>query len=86
MFSTNLYRAEAMAAQTGRLEGDILLARSWSSWLVFGIVFTRIAITVLFISFASYIKRTNANGMLVPNGGAIIIATPALWLISAVHD
>ncbi len=85
MFSTNLYRAEAMAAQTGRLEGDILLARSWSSWLVFGIVLTLIAITVLFISFASYTKRTNATGMLVPNGGAIIIATPAPGLISAVH-
>jgi hypothetical protein len=37
MFSTTLYRAEAMAAQTGRLEGDVLLARSWSSWLVFGL-------------------------------------------------
>lgn len=76
MFSTNLYCAEAMAARIGRLDVGTLLAKSWPSWLVFGIVLTLVAITVLFISFASYTKRTKVTGILVPKAARSLSPLP----------
>ncbi len=81
----SLYRKEALQARSDRLEGDILLSQSWSSWIIFWIVVSTIVVTITYLLFASYTKRTTATGQLVPSGGAIFINAPSTGTISRIH-
>lgn len=85
MESSNLFRSEAMSAQVDLLEGDILLTRSWPSWIVFGLALFIIAVVFVFLCFTHYTKRTDTTGMLVPHGGAIMIVPPSPGIISIIH-
>lgn len=85
MESSNLFRSEALSAQVDLLEGDILLTRSWSSWIVFGLALFIIAVVFVFLCFTRYTKRTDTTGMLVPHGGAIMIVPPSPGIVSIIH-
>lgn len=73
----DLFRPEAVAAQTDRMHGDIVLARSLRSWvLVVGAAM--IAIMLLaYLFFGTYTKRTVASGVLMPTAGAVKIVPAA---------
>lgn len=81
----SLYRIESMEAQADRFEGEILLARSWSSWVIFWLVSALVLATITYLFFASYTKRANALGALVPGSGAIPITAPAPGIISEIR-
>lgn len=81
----SLYREEAVQAKSDRLDGDILLAQSWSSWIIFWIVVATIIVTITYLLLVSYTKRATAMGQLVPNGGAIFINAPGNGTVSRIH-
>jgi len=80
-----LYRKEAVEGQSNRIDGEILLVQSWSSWMIFWIVALLIVITVTYLFLSTYTKRTTATGYLVPNGGAISIGAPISGTVASVH-
>lgn len=80
-----LYRKEAVEGQSNRIDGEILLVQSWSSWMIFWIVALLIVITVTYLFLSTYTKRTTATGQLVPNGGAISIGAPISGTVASVH-
>lgn len=81
----SLFRKEALQAQSNRLEGDILLAQSWSTWVVFWLILALIVVTVSFLFLSSYTKRAPATGQLMPTDGAIFISTPGNGTITNVY-
>lgn len=72
----SLFRAEALNAQTSQLEGQIVLVRSISSWVIVWAVAIFLIIVITFLCAASFTKRTTAVGILVPGEGAIPIMSP----------
>jgi len=77
-----LFRAEALAAQTDRLHGDIMLARSLAGWMLGWGAAAVAATLIAFLFLGHYTKRTTAIGVLVPLGGALRIQAPSAGVIT----
>lgn len=69
----DLFRPEAVAAQTDRLHGDIVLARSLHSWVLVTGALIIAAVLLAYLYLGTYTKRTVASGVLLPTAGAVKI-------------
>jgi membrane fusion protein len=80
--TSDLFRSEAVAHATRRLSGDVVLVAPLSlrliGFLLAGVVFA----AILFASLATYARRANVTGWLVPDQGFIRTTSPAAGLIA----
>jgi membrane fusion protein len=77
----SLFRSEAIKSRTVCLDGEIILARPFSSWLlVAGAIGFSVTI-LLYLMFGQYTKRATVSGMLQPAQGAIRILPPSAGTI-----
>lgn len=81
----SLYRPEALASQGDRLQGEILIVRSVSSWLLFWFGILTLAILFIFLCNASYTKRATADGILILGSGAVPLISPSPGRITEVR-
>lgn len=79
-----LYRKEVLTAQGDQLQGRIIIARSFSSWILFAGAVLTVICFVSFLCTASYKKRADAQGILVLGDGAVPIISPTTGRIKAV--
>lgn len=82
---SKLFREKAVAAQSERLDGEVLLTRSRASWVVVWLAAILVALLVGYLFLASYAKSTAAQGVLVPSGGAIFITPPSSGTLTNIH-
>ncbi len=80
-----LFRPESIQAQTDRLHGDILLARSLSAWIFATIAIAIAGTLLLVLFFGHYAKRNTAIGLLVPTTGAMKIVSPTGGMVVERH-
>ena len=79
---SSLFRPEAVAHATRRLSGEVVLVAPLSLRLI-GLFLASVVIAALvFASFASYARRANVTGWLVPDQGFIRATTPTAGLIA----
>jgi membrane fusion protein len=79
---SKLFRQEAVAHATRRLSGDVVLAAPLSLRLI-GLLLTGVVFTALiFAMLATYARRANVTGWLVPDQGFIRATTPAAGVIA----
>jgi membrane fusion protein len=79
---SNLFLPEAVAHATRRLSGDVVLAAPLSLRLI-GLLLTAVVFAALvFAALATYARRANVTGWLVPDQGFIRTTTPAAGLIA----
>lgn len=84
MSSNSLFRPEAVAHSTRRLQGEVLLAAPLPTQLI-GIVLSAIVLAAaLFAAFATYARTASLSGWLIPDQGLIRAAAPATGLIQKV--
>src|SRR6266849_4946919 len=73
---SHLFRSEAVTNAT-RLEGEVVLAAPLSLY-VLGLSLTGVILAaVLFVATATYARKANVTGWLVPDQGFIRAAAPA---------
>jgi membrane fusion protein len=79
---SKLFRPEAVVHATRRLSGDVVLVAPLSLRLI-GLLLTAVVFAaILFASLATYARRANVTGWLVPDQGFIRATTPAAGLIA----
>ncbi|MCK8524435.1 HlyD family efflux transporter periplasmic adaptor subunit, partial [Aquimarina sp. D1M17] len=84
--SSNLFRREAIANNTQRLLGDVLLVRPVSFW-IFTISITVLVIVVgLFLVFGKFARRETVAGYLVPDKGLVRVYAPFTGVIDQKHS
>ena len=64
-----LYRAEAVAYATQRLDGEVLLPGPLVTWGAVAFLVAVLALTVWFAATATYTRTTSGQGWLAPEGG-----------------
>jgi membrane fusion protein len=80
----SLFRPEAIAHNTRRLAGEVLLAAPMSTKLI-GLVLAGLVLTAaLFAGYATYARTASLNGWLIPDRGLIRAAAPSTGLIQKV--
>jgi membrane fusion protein len=80
--TSQLFRSEAVAHATRRLSGDVVLVAPLSLRLI-GLLLTAVVFAaLLFATLATYARRANVTGWLVPDQGFIRATTPAAGLIA----
>ena len=67
-----LFREEAVAHATARLEGKVLLPSRLSAWLIGGVLTGALAIGGWFAATASYARTETARGWLAPSGDELV--------------
>ncbi|MCA3042157.1 MAG: hypothetical protein ING51_04005 [Rhodocyclaceae bacterium] len=80
--STELFRRQALQAQTKNLIGEVVLYRPLSfTWLTLVSLVFATAI-IAFLALASYTRKEVATGYLTPNKGNVRILTPLIGKIT----
>ncbi len=80
----SLFRPEAVAHNTKRLAGEVLLAAPLPAKVV-GVTLSGLVLAAaLFAGFASYARTATLSGWLIPDKGLIRAAAPATGLIQSV--
>lgn len=78
-----LFRAEAVAHATRRLDGAVLLPAPLSVWVVGVFVAAALAVGVWFASTATYARKAVAQGWLAPEAGMARAVAPGPGVVSA---
>ncbi|MBU2178606.1 MAG: biotin/lipoyl-binding protein, partial [Gammaproteobacteria bacterium] len=80
----SLFRAEAVAQQQQRLQGEVNLTRPptlvWLAWLIGGIAL----ISLFFLLSGNYQRKQTAFGLLQPELGVVRLHTTTAGVVSAV--
>ncbi|MDH4274870.1 MAG: HlyD family secretion protein [Gammaproteobacteria bacterium] len=71
-----LYRAEALAHQQDRLQGDVLQSRRPTLKIFVGCAVAFACVLIIFITFGHYTRKEHVVGFLAPTRGLIKIYTP----------
>ena len=66
-----LFRDEAVAHATARLDGKVLLPSRLSTWLIGGVLMGALAIAGWFAATASYARTETVRGWLAPESGVV---------------
>jgi membrane fusion protein len=80
----SLFRPEAVAHSTMRLQGEVLLAAPLPAKLIGLLLAAIVLAAALFAGFATYARTASLNGWLIPDRGLIRAASPASGLIQKV--
>src|SRR5690554_4154237 len=71
---TPLFREEAVAHQTQRLDGEVLLMQTLSLRILAFLGVAIVAAGLIFLSSATYARMESVAGWVVPEGGLIRVA------------
>ncbi len=80
----SLFRPEAVAHSTRRLQGEVLLAAPLPAKLMGFFLAAIVLAAALFAGFATYARTASLSGWLIPDRGLIRAASPASGLIQKV--
>lgn len=76
MRAPSLFRPEAIAHATGRLDGAVLLPATRIAWVAIAIVAATLVLAAWFASTATYSRQQSVPGSLSPQGGVARVVAP----------
>ncbi|MDQ2702944.1 MAG: HlyD family secretion protein [Pseudomonadota bacterium] len=82
--SQELFRREALEARRTSWLGGVSLAQPVSIWIMTGAAAVAALAVALFLTFATYTRRSSVVGRLVPTQGLAMVLAPATGVISSV--
>ena len=77
-----LFRPEAVAHATQRLDGEVLLPARLSVWAVLGVVGAILALGTWFAATATYARKETVVGVLSPEAGVVRAVAPRAGVVS----
>lgn len=82
MTTETLFRPEAVAHATRRLDGEILLSARLSVWAVLGVVAAILALGIWFAATATYARKETVVGVLSPEAGVVRAVAPRTGVVT----
>lgn len=77
-----LFRPEAVAYATRRLDGEVLVPARLSVWAVLGVVTAILALGTWFAATATYARKETVVGVLSPEAGVVRAVAPRTGVVS----
>lgn len=79
--SQNLFRKQAVAQQSERLWGELVLSQPMSYWFISFFFLLVTAFALYFLMVNDYYRKQTVSGLLVPDKGMVIISPPRAGLL-----